>query len=120
MNLCCPTEGSSVNGEGPVPTMDLLRYLGFQPNSMVISDTVPGLSFDFGNLQLSASCVWSPGVGISGGSEAARGYQDICNLQTVGTLSPGRQSQHPLRHRSILDYASVSPTETVGTQHCHS
>jgi hypothetical protein len=34
--------------------------LGFQPDSNVISDGEPGLSFDFGNLKLSASWVISP------------------------------------------------------------
>lgn len=46
-----------------IPTWDLLRCLGFQSDSAVISDVSPGLSFDFGNLKLSASCVWSPRSG---------------------------------------------------------
>jgi hypothetical protein len=50
--------------EATVPTWDLLRRLGFQPDSKVMSDVMPGLSFDFGNLgKLSASWVQSPGGG---------------------------------------------------------
>jgi len=41
--------------EATVSTMDSLRYLGFQPNSRVISDDYPGLTFDFGNVTLRAS-----------------------------------------------------------------
>jgi hypothetical protein len=42
--------------EATVPTMNLLRHLGFQPDPRVISDEGPGLSFDFGNFELHASC----------------------------------------------------------------
>jgi hypothetical protein len=42
--------------EATVPTMDSLRCLGFQSDPAVISTGGPGLSFDFGNLRLSASC----------------------------------------------------------------
>jgi hypothetical protein len=41
--------------EPSISTMDLLRYLGFQSDSEVLSDTGPGLSFDFGNFKLTAS-----------------------------------------------------------------
>jgi len=41
--------------EATVSTMDSLRCLGFQPDSRVISDEYPGLSFNFGNLTLRAS-----------------------------------------------------------------
>lgn len=43
--------------EATIPTWNLLRSLGFRPDPAVISDDEPGLSFDFGNLKLSASCV---------------------------------------------------------------
>jgi hypothetical protein len=43
-------------GDPTIPTMDALRCLGFQPDPSVISDGTPGLSFDFGNLKLKASC----------------------------------------------------------------
>jgi len=46
--------------EATIPTWHILRSLGFQPDSNVISDGEPGLSFDFGNLKLSASWVISP------------------------------------------------------------
>jgi len=38
-------------------TWDVLREFGFLPDDQVISDVMPGLSFDFGNFKLSASCV---------------------------------------------------------------
>jgi hypothetical protein len=42
--------------EATFPTMDSLCCLGFQPDPTVVSDECPGLSFDFGNLTLHASC----------------------------------------------------------------
>lgn len=39
-----------------VPTWDLLRSLGFAVNPTLVSDVVPGLSFDFGNFKLDAIC----------------------------------------------------------------
>lgn len=44
----------------PVPslqTWDILKELGFARDDSVISDISPGLSFDFGNFRLTASCV---------------------------------------------------------------
>jgi hypothetical protein len=42
---------------GPaVSTWDLLRSLGFAVNPTLVSDVVPGLSFDFGNFKLDAIC----------------------------------------------------------------
>jgi hypothetical protein len=40
-----------------ISTWDLLQELGFAPDSNAISDVMPGLSFELGNLKLSASCV---------------------------------------------------------------
>jgi hypothetical protein len=45
------TEGETVS------TWDVLRDFGFKPDAEVYSDVNPGLSFDFGNFKLSASCV---------------------------------------------------------------
>jgi hypothetical protein len=42
--------------EATVSTMDSLRCLGFQPDPKVISEEYPGLTLDFGNLRLRASC----------------------------------------------------------------
>jgi hypothetical protein len=42
--------------EATVFTMDSLRCLGFQPDPTVVSEGGPGLSFDFGNLTVHASC----------------------------------------------------------------
>ncbi len=42
---------------GPLPTWEVLKEFGFQPDFTVVSDIMPGLSFDFGNFQLSASAV---------------------------------------------------------------
>jgi len=44
------------NEEGKIDTWDVLKKLGFLPDDEVISDVKPGLSFDFGNFKLSASC----------------------------------------------------------------
>jgi hypothetical protein len=45
-------------GEATIPTWDLLPSLGFQPDfTVVYSDILPGLSLDFGNFKLAASCV---------------------------------------------------------------
>lgn len=38
-------------------TWDVLKEFGFAPDAAVISDAMPGLSFDFGNFKLSASAV---------------------------------------------------------------
>jgi hypothetical protein len=43
--------------EATIPTWNLRPSLGFQPDPRVGSDVRPGLSFDFGNFKLSASCV---------------------------------------------------------------
>jgi hypothetical protein len=40
-------------------TWNVLKELGFEPDKTVISDIMPGLSFDFGNFTLSASSVLS-------------------------------------------------------------
>jgi hypothetical protein len=40
-----------------VETRDALLELGFRCDDTVISDVMPGLSFDFGNFKLQASCV---------------------------------------------------------------
>jgi hypothetical protein len=42
---------------GPtIPTWNLLRALGFVEDPALISDVLPGLSFDFGNFKLDAIC----------------------------------------------------------------
>jgi hypothetical protein len=47
--------------EATILTWDVLLSLGFQPDpTEVYSDIHPGLSFDFGNLRLSAVAVFSP------------------------------------------------------------
>jgi hypothetical protein len=46
-----------MNDEATIATWDVLHDLGFQPDDAVYSDVSPGLSFDFGNFKLSASCV---------------------------------------------------------------
>jgi hypothetical protein len=45
-------------GEDTITTWDVLQDFGFQPDDAVVySDVKPGLSFDFGNFKLSASCL---------------------------------------------------------------
>jgi hypothetical protein len=39
-----------------ISTMESLRYLGFQPDPTIVSDGGSGLSFDFGNFVIRASC----------------------------------------------------------------
>jgi hypothetical protein len=47
-----------VNHQATTATFDVLRDLGFHPDDTVIySDVKPGLSIDFGNFKLSASCL---------------------------------------------------------------
>jgi hypothetical protein len=86
-----------MNGEATVPTMYSLRSLGFQPDSKVISDIVPGLSFDFGNLQLSASCVWSPR-----GGEVILFTGIVSTPRTLGEID----FELPRRMRSIKQCAA--------------
>jgi hypothetical protein len=51
----------SMMNDATIPTWDLLSSLGFQPDStLLFSDIRPGLSLDFGNLNLSAVAVVSP------------------------------------------------------------
>jgi hypothetical protein len=42
-----------------ISTWQVLQDFGFTPDVAVISDVMPGLSFDFGSFNLSASCVLS-------------------------------------------------------------
>src|SRR5438128_4870237 len=46
-----------MNVRTSISTWAVLQELGFTPDQSVISDVMPGLSFDFGNIKLSASCV---------------------------------------------------------------
>jgi len=46
-----------MNVRTSISTWAVLQELGFTPDQSVISDVMPGLSFDFGNLKLSASCI---------------------------------------------------------------
>ena len=47
----------AVDDQPTIAVWDVLPGLGFQPDDAVFSDVRPGLSFDFGNFKLSASCV---------------------------------------------------------------
>jgi hypothetical protein len=47
--------GESNANPAPVATEDILRALGFHDDPSVISDELPGMSFDFGNFKLEAS-----------------------------------------------------------------
>jgi hypothetical protein len=46
-----------IRSKASVSTWDLLPSLGFVPDPRVMSDVMPGLSCDFGNVKGSASCV---------------------------------------------------------------
>ena len=48
---------NDMNPNESISTWEFLKSLGFKADSEVMSDVMPGLSFDFGNLKLSASCV---------------------------------------------------------------
>jgi len=48
-----------MNEDATIATWDVLMEFGFAPDSAVASDVAPGLSFDFGNFKLSASCCLS-------------------------------------------------------------
>jgi hypothetical protein len=66
-----------------ISTWDLLQELGFAPDSGVMSDVMPGLSFELGNLKLSASCVmgwrFRPVVLITGWIVETRRIGEICD-----------------------------------------
>ncbi|SRR6266436_1897323 len=49
-----------MNHQATIETRDALFGLGFQPDEKVLFDVSTGLSFDFGNLTLRASCCLSP------------------------------------------------------------
>ena len=48
-------QGHAMNNAASINTWELLRDFGFQRDADVISDPMPGLTFDFGNIKLSAS-----------------------------------------------------------------
>ena len=48
-----------MNESASISTWNLLPELGFAPDSKVVSDIMPGLSINFGNLKLSASYLMS-------------------------------------------------------------
>ena len=64
------------------PTWDVLKELGFTPDSEVISDVMPGLGFDFGNFRLSASAVmgkwFNPVVLFTGRLATPRTLSEVC------------------------------------------
>jgi len=81
--------------EATIPTWEFLRRLGFQPDSKVISDVMPGLSFDFGYLgKLSASCVASPRNGdvvLFTGTLSARGSAALINFELSRRMTSLKQ-----------------------------
>lgn len=78
-----------------VSTWELLRGIGFEDDPEVMSDVRPGLSFDFGNLKLSASCVlgrhYQDVVLLTGCLETARRLSEICKEipRTVSSREEG-------------------------------
>jgi hypothetical protein len=68
--------------EAIAPVWDALKELGFSPDSTVISDDMPGLSFDFGNFKLSASVVinksFKPVVLFGGVLATPRTLTEVC------------------------------------------
>jgi hypothetical protein len=79
-------------GSSPVSSWDLLPALGFVEDETVISDQMPGLSFDFGNFKLSASrCLnrrFVPVVLLSGVMATKRSIGEV-------------ESELPLRFESV-------------------
>jgi len=65
-----------------VAVWDVLKEFGFAPDSAVISDVMPGLSFDFGNFKLSASAVmgkrFQPVVLFTGLLATTRTLAEVC------------------------------------------
>lgn len=65
-----------------IAVWDVLQEFGFAPDSAVISDLVPGLSFDFGNFTLSASAVmgklFRPVVLFTGVLATPRTLAEVC------------------------------------------
>jgi hypothetical protein len=56
MSLPSSTRETAAEVGPAVSTWELLRSLGFAVNPNLVSDVVPGLSFDFGNFKLDAIC----------------------------------------------------------------
>jgi len=67
----------------PTSTWELLQDLGFAPDAGVMSDVMPGLSIELGNLKLSASCVagkrFHPVVLLTGWFRDSRRIGEICD-----------------------------------------
>jgi hypothetical protein len=63
-------------------TWDVLKEFGFAPDAAVISDVMPGLSYDFGNFKLSASAVmgkyFRPVVFFTGVLATPRTLAEVC------------------------------------------
>lgn len=71
-----------MNDAATIATWEALQEFGFKPDAGVISDGVPGLSFDFGNFQLSASAVmgktFQPVVLFTGVLATPRTVAEVC------------------------------------------
>jgi hypothetical protein len=65
-----------------IATWDVLQEFGFAPDTAVISDDVPGLSYDFGNFKLAASAVmgkaFQPVVLFTGVLATPRTVSEVC------------------------------------------
>lgn len=71
-----------MNEAAAIATWEVLKDLGFMPDTAVFSDVMPGLSYDFGNFTLSAAAVMSkwfkPVVMFYGVLATSRTLGDVC------------------------------------------
>lgn len=102
MNVCsvkshngCQLETPKMSFQDRIQTWDLLRSLGFEDDSEALSEGGPGLSFDFGNLKLSARRVmgksFSEVLLLTGVLETRRRIAKICDemLPTIESREQG-------------------------------
>ena len=112
-----------------IAVWDVLKEFGFAPNSSVISDVMPGLSFDFGNFKLSASAVmgtmFRPVVLFTGVMATSRTLAEVC-FELPRMVASREQLAAFLVY--YLDKAAdgdvFQPARnvdwlTMGRQHCH-
>jgi hypothetical protein len=71
-----------MNPPRSIATWDTLKDFGFEADGGVLSDIMPGLSFDFGNFKLSASAVmgktFKPVVLFTGWMRTPRAQREVC------------------------------------------
>jgi hypothetical protein len=111
-----------------VATEDVLRVLGFEVDSNVLSDGMPGLSFDFGNFKLEASenvNLWFQSVIVLGGVMATDRTTAVVHFEMPLELESFEQGMalvtHCLDSHACGNFKGSSPVEWLneGRRHRH-